>query len=59
MTSSYQKRRYITKGLNTLFEIIFNPLTENGKFKEEYVNQEIENLKQIIEGKKTIKQDMH
>jgi len=42
----------LQKGLNTIFEIVFNPLIENGTFKEEYVKQEKENLKQIIEGKK-------
>ena len=35
-----------------LLEIIFNPIVENNKFKEEYVIQEKDNLKQIIEGKK-------
>ena len=34
-----------------LLEIVFNPLKENGKFKEEYVKQEKENIKRIIEGK--------
>ena len=34
-----------------LLEIVFNPLVENGKFKEEYVKQEKENIKRIIEGK--------
>lgn len=34
-----------------LLEIIFNPLVEDGKFKEEYVKQEKENIKRIIEGK--------
>ena len=34
-----------------ILEIVFNPLTENGKFKEEYVIQEKENVKRIIEGK--------
>ncbi len=34
-----------------LLEIVFNPLIEDGKFKEEYVNQEKENVKRIIEGK--------
>lgn len=47
-----EKEDILQKGLNTLFEIVFNPLVEDGKFKEEYVKQEIENLKQIIEGKK-------
>ena len=47
-----QKEDILPKGLNTLFEIIFNPLIEEEKFKEEYVKQEKENLKQMIEGKK-------
>lgn len=47
-----EKENILEKGLNTLFEIVFNPLVENGKFKEEYVKGEKENLKQIIEGKK-------
>lgn len=47
-----EKEDILQKGLNTLFEIVFNPLVEDEKFKEEYVKQEIENLKQIIEGKK-------
>lgn len=47
-----EKEDILQKALNTLFEIVFNPLVEDGKFKEEYVKQEIENLKQIIEGKK-------
>lgn len=34
-----------------LLDIVFNPLIENGKFKEEYVKQEKENIKRIIEGK--------
>ncbi len=47
-----QKEEILQKGLNTLFEIVFNPLIEDDKFKEEYVKQEIDNLKQIIEGKR-------
>ena len=34
-----------------LLEIVFNPLVEKGAFKEEYVKQEKENVKRIIEGK--------
>ena len=34
-----------------LFEIVFNPLVENEGFKEEYIKQEKENVKRIIEGK--------
>lgn len=41
----------LKQSIEKLLEIIFNPLLENGKFKEEYVNSEKENLKQIIEGK--------
>lgn len=47
-----QKENILEKGINTLFEIVFNPLVENRKFKEEYVKGEKENLIQIIEGKK-------
>lgn len=42
----------LQKSINTILEIAFNPLVENGAFKEEYVKTEKENLKQIIEGKK-------
>ncbi|MBQ2938297.1 MAG: insulinase family protein [Clostridia bacterium] len=37
--------------LENIFELVFNPYLENGCFKKEYVEQEKENLKQIIEGK--------
>jgi len=37
--------------LQILLDIIFNPYIENGQFKEEYVNGEKENLKQIIQAK--------
>lgn len=37
--------------LKMISEFVFNPYTENGVFKKEYVEQEKENLKQIIEGK--------
>ncbi len=47
-----QKEDILKKGLDTLFEIVLNPLVENDAFKEEYIKQESENLKQIIEGKK-------
>ena len=39
------------QGLEILLDIVFNPYIENGKFKEEYINGEKENLKQIIQGK--------
>ena len=37
--------------LENIFEMVFNPYLENGCFKKEYIEQEKENLKQIIEGK--------
>ena len=37
--------------IEKLLEIVFNPLVENGTFKEEYIKQEKENVKRIIEGK--------
>lgn len=37
--------------IEKILEIVFNPLIENGAFKEEYVKQEKENVKRIIEGK--------
>ena len=41
----------LKESIEKLFEITFNPLIENGAFKEEYVKQEKENIKRIIEGK--------
>lgn len=46
-----QKEDLLKRSFDILFDIAFNPLIENGKFKEEYVKGEKENLKQIIEGK--------
>lgn len=46
-----KKEDLTKKGLELLFSIVFNPYTENGAFKEEYIEQEKEKLKQIIEGK--------
>lgn len=37
--------------LEILLDIVFNPYLEDGKFKQEYVDGEKENLKQIIQGK--------
>lgn len=37
--------------LEKIFEFVFNPYLENGYFKKEYVEQEKENIKQIIDGK--------
>lgn len=43
-------------GLESIFDIILNPLVENEQFKQEYVDGEKENLRQIIEGKINNKQ---
>lgn len=37
--------------IEKLLEIVFNPLIRNGKFNEEYLKQEKENIKRIIEGR--------
>ena len=37
--------------IEKLLEIVFNPLIKDGKFNEDYVKQEKENIKRIIEGK--------
>ncbi len=42
----------LTKSVETLLEIVFSPYIENGAFKKEYVEQEKNNLKQVIEGRK-------
>ena len=39
------------EAIETLLEIVFNPYIENEGFKEEYLNQEKNNIKQIIEAK--------
>lgn len=46
-----QKEELTKQAIKLLLEIAFHPYVENGAFKEEYVKQEKENLKQIIEGK--------
>ena len=46
-----EKEEITEKCLDILFDIVFNPLIENDGFKEEYIQGEKENLKQIIEGK--------
>ena len=45
------KEKLLNKSFEIISDIIFNPLTENQAFKEEYVKGEKENLKQIIESK--------
>ncbi len=46
-----QKEELSQKCLELLLSIVFNPYIENEAFKEEYLQGEKENLKQIIEGK--------
>ena len=46
-----EKYNLAEKSLKLLVDVVFNPLTENGGFKKEYVEQEKNTLKQIIEGK--------
>lgn len=46
-----QEKDYIYKVLNLIESIIFNPLIEGDCFKEGYVNQEKENLKNRIKGR--------
>ena len=41
----------LKSAIEKLLEIVFNPYTENGEFKKEYVEQEKNNIKQKIEGK--------
>lgn len=42
----------LKQSIEILYEIVFNPFKQNGEFNEEYINQEKENVKQIIEAKK-------
>lgn len=45
----------LNDAINILLEVIFNPLVENNEFNKEYVESEIKNLKQVIEGRKDSK----
>lgn len=47
----HQEEDMLKKALQNLIEIVFNPYIENQGFKQEYIEQEKNNLKQIIEGK--------
>ncbi len=46
-----EKEDILKMAINMLCDIVFNPLTINNAFKEEYVEMEKSNLKQIIERK--------
>lgn len=41
----------LNDGINLLLDIVLNPLVEHSSFNEEYIKQEKENLKKIIEAK--------
>ncbi len=47
-----EKENLLKDAIDTLLEIILEPLVENNEFKKEYVESEKSNLKTIIEGKK-------
>lgn len=49
--SYVEDKEYPIEVIKLLKELIYNPVTENGVFKKDYVEQEKENLKKIIEGK--------
>lgn len=46
-----QKENVTKRSIETLLNIIFNPVTENGRFSQEYVDSEKKNIKQIIESR--------
>lgn len=46
-----KNQNLLKEAIQKMLDIVFNPYTENDGFKEEYINQEKNNLKQIIEGK--------
>lgn len=46
-----QNENMLKISIEKLLEITFNPLLEDDKFNEEYLKQEKENIKRIIEGK--------
>jgi len=45
----------LNKAIKILLEVVFNPLIDNAEFNKEYVESEIKNLKQVIEGRKDSK----
>lgn len=47
-----ENEEMLKKSLENIIELVFNPYTEGDSFSKEYVEQEKENIKQIIEGKK-------
>ena len=47
-----KEEKILEESINILLNIIFNPVTEQNKFKQEYFETEKETLKQIIESRK-------
>ena len=45
----------LNDAINILLEVIFNPLINENEFNSEYVESEIKNLKQVIEGRRDSK----
>jgi len=45
----------LNDAINILLEVVFNPLINNNEFNKEYVESEIKNLKQVIDGRKDSK----
>ena len=45
----------LSRAIDILLEVVFNPLINNKHFDKEYVESEIKNLKQVIEGRKDSK----
>ena len=45
----------LSRAIDILLEVVFNPLINNNEFNKEYVESEIKNLKQVIEGRKDSK----
>jgi len=50
-----EKEDNLNEAINILLEVIFNPLINNNEFNKEYIESEIKNLKQVIEGRKDSK----
>ena len=46
-----KQENLLEKSINLLMDIMFNPLVEQEKFKEEYVESEKQTIKRLIEGK--------
>ena len=45
----------LNEAIKILLEVVFNPLIKNNEFNKDYVEGEIKNLKQVIEGRKDSK----